>query len=243
MPCDAVARVTPLTHFTSPELEVELVRRLAGADSPVATLDVRVEPRVVVRDGFEISLWTHVESVPSRPLPPGDYAAALTRLHAGLRQIDLPTPHVVDRIESAHADVMNRDVTPDLSDPDRALLADTLLDLRESIVHRRGPEQLLHGEPHPWNVLDTKDGPLLIDFENTARGPIEYDLGWVPKEVSERYPDADQDLVDKCRGIVLAIIAMHRWSRDDVHPSGRESGIAFLEAVRAGPPWPSLDTV
>ena len=85
-------------------------------------------------------------------------------------------------------DVASRDVTPDLADTDRALLADTLRDLRRSIADRRAPEQLLHGEPHPWNVLDTKDGPLFIDFENSARGPVEYDLAWVPDEVSERYP-------------------------------------------------------
>ena len=126
---------------------------------------------------------------------------------------------------------------------DRALLADTLRDLRRSIVNRRAAEQLLHGEPHPWNVLNTKNGPLFIDFENTARGPVEYDLAWVPKEVSERYPDADQELVGECRGVVLAIIAAHRWRRDDQHPSGRQSGVAFLNALRDGPPWPALDDV
>ena len=49
-----------------------------------------------------------------------------------------------------------------------------------------------------------------IDFENTARGPVEYDLAWVPNEVSKRYPGVDQGLVDDCRGMVLAIIAAHR---------------------------------
>ncbi|WP_246486099.1 hypothetical protein [Kribbella qitaiheensis] len=50
------------------------------------------------------------------------------------------------------------------------------------------------------NILNTKNGPLFIDFENTARGPVEYDLAWVPREVSQHYPDADQDLVGECRG-------------------------------------------
>ena len=64
-PCDVVARVTPMTHFASAELEVELVRRLAETDSPVAALEARVEPRVFVRDGFEITMWTYFEPVPS----------------------------------------------------------------------------------------------------------------------------------------------------------------------------------
>ena len=201
-PCDIVARVTPMTHFASAEREVELVKRLTQTDSPVAALAARVEPRVFVRDGFKITMWTYFEPVQSRVLPPADYAQALERLHAGLRQIDV-----------------------------------------KSIVNRRTPEHLLHGEPHPWNVLNTKNGPLFIDFENTAEGPAEYDIAWVPKEVGERYPNADEDLAGDCRGVVLAIIATHRWSRDDQHPSGRQSGLAFLNALREGPPWPALDDV
>ena len=176
-------------------------------------------------------------------LPPADYAQALERLHAGLRQLDVSTPQFMDRIAATQRDVASRDVTPELADADRALLANTLRDLSQSIVNRRAPEKLLHGEPHPWNVLNTKNGPLFIDFENTAEGPVEYDIAWVPKEVGERYPNADEDLVGDCRGVVLAIIATHRWSRDDQHPSGRQSGLAFLNALRDGPPWPALDDV
>jgi aminoglycoside phosphotransferase (APT) family kinase protein len=247
-PCDIVARVTPTTyhvrvHHASAEREVELVNRLAQTDSPVAALDARIEPRVFVRDGFKIAMWTYFEPVQSRMLPPAEYAQALGRLHAWLRQIDVTTPHVMDRVAAVQQDVATRDVTPDLADTDRALLANTLRDLRRSIVNRSAPEQLLHGEPHPGNVLHMKNGPLFIDFENTSRGPVEYDLAWVPKEVSDRYPDADHDLVDECRGVVLAIIAMHRWSRDDQHPSGRQGGVAFLNALREGPPWPAVDDV
>jgi hypothetical protein len=242
-PCDIVARVTPMTHFASAEREVELVKRLTQTDSPVAALEARVEPRVFVRDGFKITMWTYFEPLRSRVLPPADYAQALERLHAGLRQLDFTTPHFMDRIAATQRDVASRDVTPELADADRALLADTLRDLGRSIVNRHAPEQLLHGEPHPWNLLKTKNGPLFIDFENTADGPVEYDIAWVPKEVGERYPNADEDLVGDCRGVVLAIIATHRWSRDDQHPSGRQSGLAFLNALRDGPPWPALDDV
>lgn len=242
-PCDIVARVTPESHFASAEQEVDLVRRLARTDSPVAALDTRVEPRVFVRDGFKIAMWAHVEPARSRILPPAEYAQALARLHAGLRRIEVPTSHVMDRLAATRRDVASRDVTPDLADADRALLADTLRERGRSIAGRRSPEQLLHGEPHPGNILTTKDGPLFIDFENAARGPVEYDLAWVPDAVSQRYPDADQGLVGECRAVVLAIVAAHRWSRDDQHPSGRASGVAFLRVLRDGPPWPALDDV
>lgn len=242
-PCDIVARVTPMTHFASVEREVELVRRLAQMDSPVAALEPRVEPRVFVHDGFKITMWAYFEPMRSRVLRPAEYTQALARLHAGLRRIEVAAAHFMDRVAATQQDVASRDVTPDLADADRALLANTLRDLGRSIVNRQAPEQLLHGEPHSGNILNTKNGPLFIDFENTAYGPVEYDLAWVPSEVSQQYPDADQDLVGECRGIILAIVAVHRWSRSDQHPSGRESGVAFLHVLREGPPWPALDDV
>ena len=242
MPCDVVARVALMTHFASAEREVEVVRRLADTSAPVGTLASQVDPRVFVRDGFKIAMWTYFEPV-RRVTSPGEYVQALDRLHAGLRKIDVTTPHFLERVAATQQDVASHGVTPDLTDTDRALLASTLRDLTRSIANRRAPEQLLHGEPHPWNVLNTKDGPLFIDFENTTHGPVEYDLAWVPNDVSWRYPGADQDLVGECRGLVLAIIATHRWSRGDEHPSGRQGGVAFLDVLRAGPPWPAIDSV
>ncbi|MGZ0152890.1 aminoglycoside phosphotransferase family protein [Kribbella sp. WER1] len=246
-PCDTVARITPENHHAghqvSPEREVDVVRRLAQTDSPVAPLDPRVEPHIVVHDGFKIAFWTYCEPLQSPPIQPADYARALECLHAGLRQLDVTTPHAMDRVSAVQEDVANRNITPDLTAVDRRFLADILRDLKWSIVNRHAPEQLLHGEPHPGNVLSTTNGPLLIDFENTAHGPVEYDLGWVPKDVADRYSSADQNLVDECRGLVLAMVAAYRWRRDDQHPSGRESGVAFLDVLRDGPPWPALDDV
>lgn len=237
LPCDVVARVSPMGWFSAAR-EVELARRLAEeTDAPVAGLDPRVEPRVHERDGFETAMWTYFEPVHSGELTPADYAHALQRLHGALRQVDVTANHFTDRFAEIQRWLADPDFTPELTDEDRELLAERIANPGPLFIDGGAPEQLLHGEPHPWNVLVTKDGPLFIDFENCARGPVEYDLAWVPKEVSDRYPDADQDLVDECRGIVLALIAAHRWRRDDQHPSGRQGGVAFLNAVRQGPPW------
>ena len=100
----------------------------------------------------------------------------------------------------------DRDLTPDLADADRELLITTLRSRRQAIVDRGAAEQLLHGEPHPGNVLSTKSGPLFIDFETCCRGPVEFDLAHVPEDVSERYADADQDLLATAEPLSL------RWS-------------------------------
>jgi Ser/Thr protein kinase RdoA (MazF antagonist) len=243
LPCDVVARASPMGWFSAAR-EVELARRLAHeADAPIAGLDPRVEPRTFARDGFEIALWTYLEPTEPRELPSDDYAHALERLHRALRRVDMRAPHVTDRLAEAQGWLADGDTTPDLADEDRELLLERLEPQRQLLTVRGAAEQLLHGEPHPWNVLPAKNGLLFVDFENCARGPVEYDLAWVPREVSERYRDADQELVGGCRALVLALVAAHRWRRDDQHPSGRASGVAFLSVLRAGPPWPALDAI
>ncbi|HKE75546.1 MAG TPA: phosphotransferase [Acidimicrobiales bacterium] len=240
MPCDLVARVAPMTHRRSAEFEVELARGLAATDSPVAALDRRVEPRAYERDGFVMNMWTYYEPVPDQ-VPPADYAHALVRLHAGLRQVDIATPHFTHRVAEAQRLVASRDRTPALAEADRELLADTLRRRRQGIVHRGAPEQLLHGEPHPGNLLSTKTGLRFIDLETCCRGPVEFDLAHVPGEVGEHHPGADQELLRDCRSLVLAMVAAWRWDRDDHYPDGRRAGRELLDALRAGPPWPTLD--
>ena len=160
LPCDVLARVAPVADQVA-EFEVELAQRLAESGCPVAALEPRVEPRVHERDGFVVTLWTYYAPVTPGEISPGDYANALARLHVGMRELDVPTPHFTDRVEQAQRLVANRDRTPALSEADRELLADTLRSLRRAIVERGAAEQLLHGEPHPGNLLTTKNGLLL----------------------------------------------------------------------------------
>jgi len=240
LPCDVLARVAPVAHQVA-QLEVELAQRLAESESPVAALDPRVEPRVYERDGFVVTLWTYYEPATPREVTPADYANALGRLHAGMRKLDVPTPHFTDRVEQAQQLVASRDHTPALADADRELLGSTLRSLRRVIGERGAAEQLLHGEPHPGNVLNTRDGVRFIDLETCCRGPVEFDLAHVPGAVSERYPDVDRELLRDCRILVLAMVAAWRWDHLDHLPNGARAGRELVSALRGGPPYPALD--
>jgi Ser/Thr protein kinase RdoA (MazF antagonist) len=147
-------------------------------------------------------------------------------------KLDIPAPHFTDRIDAAQQLVADRARTPALADPDRELLGDTLRDLRREIGGRGGAEQLLHGEPHPGNVLATTYGPLFIDFETCCRGPVEFDLAHAPEEVSAHYPGLDQGLVRACRTLVLAMITTWRWDTGDQFPNGRQLGRDWLDQIR-----------
>jgi Phosphotransferase enzyme family len=242
LPCDVLARVAPAAHQAA-QFEIELAQRLAETATPVAALEPRVEPGVYERDGFTVTLWTYYKPVTSREVSPADYANALERLHAGMRNLDVATPHFTDRVEAAQQLVESSDLTPELAEGDRELLIHTLRSRRQAIIDRGAAEQLLHGEPHPGNVLSTKTGLLFIDLETCCRGPVEFDLAHVPEDVSERYVDANEELLDDCRVLVLAMVAAWRWDPGDQLPNGQRAARQLLSALREGPPWPALDAV
>lgn len=233
LPCDVLARVAPVTDQVA-EFEVGLARSLADAGCPVAALEPRVEPRVYERDGFVVTLWTYYAPVDPHRAAAADYAHALERLHSGMRTVDVRAPHFTDRIAQAERLLADRARTPDLAESDRVLLRDTLRDLGRTISERGGGEQLLHGEPHPGNVLDTKhDGLLFIDLETCCRGPVEFDLAHAPEEVAAHYAGIDIDVLEACRTLVLAVVTTWRWDRDDEYPDGERMGREWLERLRA----------
>ena len=242
LPCGVLARVA-LAGQEAVALEVELALRLAGTASPVAALEPRVEPRVYERDGFAVTVWTYYEAVAPDLGLPGAYADVLQRLHTGMRSVEIATPHFLDRAAEAERLVTDRDETPALAEADRHLLLSTLQSARERIRNRGAAEQLLHGEPHPGNLLSTHYGLLFIDFETSCRGPIEFDVAHVPEEVSARYPDVDQVLLTECRRLVLAMVAAWRWDIRDGFPDGHQHGRDILSLLRQGPPWPALGTL
>ena len=241
LPCDVVARVAHIGHEVA-HFEVEVARRLAETQSPVAALEPRVPSLVYERDGFAVTLWTYYEPVP-REASPADLADALERLHAGMRQLDVEAPHFTDRVADAHQLVASRDRTPALADTDRELLSRILRTSTHAIRKRGAAEQLLHGEPHLGNLLSTKGGLRFVDLETCCRGPVEFDLAHVPEQVSGFYPGADQPLLRECQLLVLAMVAAWRWDPGDQLPNGQRAARELLTALRDGPPWPTLDVV
>lgn len=234
LPGDVLARVTPLVPGARQvaQFEVELARRLAASGCPVATLDPRVEPRLHERDGFAITFWTYYEPATPHQISPADYAEALGRLHSGMREVDVTTPHFTERIELAQQLLAQHDRTPALADADRELLAHTLRSMGRAVHERGAAEQLLHGEPHPGNILSTSGGLLFIDFETCCRGPVEFDLAHAPEEVGEHSPGADRELLRECRILSLAIVTVWRWDRTDQFPDGHRLGTQWLHQIR-----------
>lgn len=233
-PCDVLARVARLTDgaAASAEFEIGVARQLTAAGAPVAVLESRAEPRVYARDGFAVTLWRYYEPVSTEDVPAAEYADALARLHAGMRRIDIASPRFTDRVAHAERLVRDQSRTPDLPEVDRAFLAEALRNLSAAVTERRAPEQLLHGEPHPGNVLRTNVGPLFVDLETCCRGPVEFDLAHAPEAVCAHYAGADHGLLGDCRLLAQALVATWRWDREDEFPDGRRMGEGLLATLR-----------
>lgn len=241
-PCDVLARVAPRSRQSGAESEVELARRLADSGAPLATLDSRVEPRVYEHDDFAVTLWTYYQPEPPHDIGPEDYARALERLHAGMRHVDVAgdwIPHFIDRVDQAQRLIDDPTNNPAIGGADRELVGTTLRTMRRAIIDRRASEQLLHGEPHPGNVLRTRGGLLFVDLESCCRGPIEFDIAHAtinasgsPFEVSAYYRGADQLLVRECWILMLAMVTAWRCEPGDDLPNGRAMTIEWLRQLR-----------
>lgn len=232
VPCDLLVRVAPQAGKDDLQFEAEVAHQLAEANCPVGLLAPRAEPRVYIRDIFALTFWIYYK--PVGEIAPPDYANALFRLHAGLRQIDLAAPHISLRFAGWKAEVEDREQTPDLPDADRELLRDTFQRAQEAMNQWEPDEQLLHGEPHPGNVLNTSEGPLFIDLQTCQRGPIEYDVAFLPDDVAACYPSVNQEMLRQYRILNWAGFTTMRWRATDQFPDQaywRAEGFARLRAA------------
>jgi hypothetical protein len=242
-PCDVVARVAPRSRQRGAELEVEVARRVSATGAPLATLDPRVDPRVYEQDDFAVTLWTYYETVSPLDPAPDEYASALERLHSGMRQAELSddwVPHFMDRVDEAQRLIDDPINNPAIAGTDRELVGTALRTMSRAVTGRAASEQLLHGEPHPGNVLRTGDGLLFVDLETCCRGPVEFDIAHAgidenrpPVEVAAHYPGADQSLVRECWILVLAMVTAWRCEPGDDLPDGSAMAMRWIRQLRA----------
>ncbi len=172
-----VARVPGTTRFARPSpvdwlaRDVALSRHLTERDVLVVspTTDPPAGPHFA--DGLPVTLWHYTPHEPGHTLSPREVAMSLARVHAALADYpgELPELGPVRELRTLldrYGSFMNGAASRLYEELERVTAA--LPDL---------PVRPLHGDAHPGNVVATAAGPCWLDFEDTWRGPLGWDLG------------------------------------------------------------------
>ena len=226
----------------------------AGLDFVVAPVPTRAGQVVGSLDSrHALTLFPYLDAAPSRfedPIDDGDRAAIidmLARLHTAIpqgiqvptRPLQLATRQVIDQ---ALASLGVPWTGGPYAEPGRDLLARYERPLRQAFARfdglldrvreAGGPYVITHGEPHPGNLLRTRAGLCLVDWDMTALARPERDL-W-------RVISGDQDAARYSRRTgwpvnqdALALYRL-RWDLDDI--------AGMLSQIR-GPHQQTADTL
>jgi hypothetical protein len=237
-PAPVVARVAGTTGLVRKPVadwfarEVALVDHLAGHGFPVVAPSPELPRGPVVHDGETMTFWRFVPHDPSVSIKPVDFAESLAALHRTLADYAGPLP------ASAPLDDVLLGL-PLLGEHAEALRTEHA---RLSALLPAGG-QTLHGDAHPGNVLVTSDGLVWNDFEDTWRGPVEWDLAILARTTQldgeaalAAYHDPyDADLVELCREIRWLQVQIWRHAavlRNPARKAEAEADLARWLAAR-----------
>jgi hypothetical protein len=197
-------------------LEHDVATVLAESDAPLVRPLRGLAPVTDEATGFIVTLWDRLDAVAGTAIDAVEHGKSLRGLHAHLARYDGELPGLrrdVDRARRAlNDDGMTRALAPD----DRDVLRRAIDSLLPRVDGVGAVERPLHGEPHGANLLATSAGPTWIDLENVCRGPIEWDLAFLPEEALAVFDEADPDLVESMRTLNSARTATWCWMRVDV---------------------------
>ena len=168
-----VARIArPGTGTETAQRAVAVARWLESAGYPAARAIGVAQPVVV--DGCAVTFWEAV-SDGSQYAAIAQVAAVIARLHAMTAPQSLHLPELApfgnDGERIASSDWLSRD--------DRDFMEETLARLQDEYarVEFALPRGVIHGDANIGNVLsDENGGPVVIDLDDFAVGPREWDL-------------------------------------------------------------------
>jgi len=121
-----------------------------------------------------MTFWQHVGEVPE-PADPIQAGTALRGCHEALASYDGALPELgVMRETEEIIERFAADGT--LSNLDAGLLREAGAANRDAVDALKLPLQPVHGDAHLGNVINTADGPLWTDWEDTCLAPRQWDL-------------------------------------------------------------------
>ncbi|SFW68195.1 Phosphotransferase enzyme family protein [Amycolatopsis australiensis] len=186
-----VARVPGTTRLARPgaawqERDVAVSRFLTERGVRVVSPSTDPEAGPHFAGGLPVTLWHHIPHDPDHRYAPDVVARSLAEVHAAVRDYpgELPRRGPLEDV----ARVLDR------YDPDPRLHAEAA---RIEAALPDVAAQPLHGDAHPGNLIATEAGPCWLDFEDTWRGPLAWDLGVLASQGGAEYLAAYPASVDE----------------------------------------------
>jgi hypothetical protein len=212
-------------------LELRLGRRLAARGAPIAA--PAPHPIAGPHDvsGVVLTIWRYVAAGPKPQDADRMLGEAVRRFHAALAGVASRLPSLTDRIERASRLLQDPTLTPSLTAADRAL-SRRAHERLTPLVGSLGDATALHAEPHDGNIVWRPDGPVLIDFEAACRGPVEWDLAYLPPDALDAFPGRDDEAVAKLRAGVSFSVAAWCRAASDPTPAVTEAAAIHWNALR-----------
>lgn len=170
--------------------ENAIAQHLTAAGAPVIPLHPDLPPGPHEHLGYPLNFWVYVQAVAGAPSPEA-IGHTLSQCHEALRSFTEPLPPLAILTESL-------DLLETLEQ--KTLLPASALDLlREHLetsvrILDRFPHQPLHGDAHLGNLMNTTQGLLWTDWEDTFSGPVEWDVAsivWNPLILEEDHAMVD----------------------------------------------------
>ncbi|QIF00060.1 phosphotransferase [Roseimicrobium sp. ORNL1] len=175
--------------------ENAIAQHLTEQGAPVIPLHAALPPGPHEHLGYPMNFWKFVTAIKEEPKPE-DIGSTLYQCHEVLRTCTQPLPKLAIITESA--------ALLDALEEKNAFPTSTLELLRAHLLSSLQvlgdcPHQVLHGDAHMGNLMNTTVGLLWADWEDTFAGPVEWDVAsiiWNAKLLEE-----DHDTVN---GILAA---------------------------------------
>jgi hypothetical protein len=211
--------------------ELRAATAMAELGAPIARPVPDAALQVHEGTGFAVTLWERLEPSGARQVPEDELGRSLQHFHQALGQSNLELPEYVRWPSEARAALDDDHLMAALSRDDVITLQETFDELLPQLEDSTFTPQALHGEPHDGNRITTSSGVRWVDFESVCRGPLEWDLVFVPEAARAPFGDVDEELLRLLSVINSARIATWCWVQWRF-PEMLEYGKPHLDAVK-----------
>jgi hypothetical protein len=192
--------------------ELEIARHLIRVGAPVVGPSQELPPGPHIQGEFAMTFWRHQDHDPEALATSRGAGDALAQVHEALDSYPETFPSFLDRQVRRTAKIMFGESATSLPTADRDFLCGQYLSITSALHDRKLRCRTLHGDPHRGNVLVSKAGYLLIDFESVCSGPLEWDLSALPGLGAGAFY-VDEDLLTLLRRLRSLCVAVWCWTR------------------------------